>query len=221
MQMPALAEVITRIARCAKQQNFMNCTEVDKANAMKFKKDHKPLISEPPRLSIQQITEITRNYPFNLPTELLELYQIRNGCLPIGSDSDQDWNSLDNYFAFPDRYLARWLPLGEAMSYYPVSNYGCDPKLFPIIMGFERRNWGVIGSESNCSSSPIFFYFCDYPQHLKLAWSSLTSLLSAWVEIKEQQLDQEDDERIMKIASRYECGDKGLELLWYLSFQLY
>jgi hypothetical protein len=225
--MPTLTEVVERIARCAEQQNFLNCAEVARLN-----RPNSPPLNELPRLSSQKITEIIQNYPFNLPTEIVEFYQIGNGCLPIGSDPCRDRNSLENYFMFPDPYFARLIPLGEAMERYRYDNQplapGCprniDSRLFPLIDGFERRHWAVMGSESQCYSAPIFFYFVDYPQHIKCVWSSLTNLLLAWVEVKEQQLSEEDGDRFVEIAKKYEgvTGDscEGAELLWFLSFRI-
>jgi hypothetical protein len=230
--MPTLTEVVDRIANCAEKQNFMNCVEAVKTGSIRLRQSYAPPISEFPRLSIQQITEITRDYPFNLPTEVLELYQMGNGCLPIGSDPYTDWNALQSYFMFPDPHFARFLCLGEAMDLYRLDNESIipgyqsnvNPKLFPLIDGFERRHWAVMGSESQCYSAPIFFYFVDYPQHIKCVWSSLTNLLLAWVEVKEQKLNENDGDRFVEIAKKYEgvTGDscEGAELLWYLSFRI-
>jgi hypothetical protein len=231
--MPTLTEVVERIARCAKQQNFLNCVEVAKAEATRLKQHYIPPINELPRLSPQQILEITQDYPFNLPTEFVELYQIGNGCFPIGSDSCKDWNSLENYFMFPDPNFARLIPLKEAMDRYQYDNEplapgyprNIDPRLFPLIDGFERRHWAVMGSESQCYDAPIVFYFIDFPGHVTPVWSSLTNLLLAWVEVKEQQLTEDDGDRFLDIAREYEgvTGDacEGAELLWYLSFRVY
>jgi hypothetical protein len=231
--MPTLTEVVERIARCAEQQNFLNCVEAAKAEATRLHQPYAPPIDELPRLSLQQITEITQDYPFRLPTEVLELYQIGNGCFPIGLDPCKDWNSLENYFIFPDPYFARLLPLGEAMDRYRYDNKPLapgypskvDPNLFPLIDGFERRHWAVMGSESQCYSAPIVFYFVDYPKHIRPVWLSLTNLLLAWVEVKEQQLTEEDGDRFLEIAREHEgvTGDacEGAELLWYLSFRVY
>ena len=225
--MPTLTEVVERIASCVEKQNILNCVEAVKAGSIKLRQSHTPPISESPRLSFQQITEITRDYPFKLPTEVLELYQLGNGCLPIGSDPYTDWNSLDNYFMFPDPHFAHFLCLGEAMNCYRLDNKyrsNINPKLFPLIDGFERRHWAVMGSESQCYSAPIFFYFVDYPQDIKCVWSSLTNLLLAWVEVKEQQLSEEDGDKFVEIAKKYEgvTGDscEGAELLWFLSFRI-
>jgi hypothetical protein len=226
--MSPLTDVIERIAHYAKQQNFANCVEAtkDKARGLTLS----PPIGDPPRLSIQQITEITQEYPFHLPTEVLELYQMGNGCLPIGFESYKDWNSLENYFMFPNLHMAQFLPLRDAMYFWeqdfkPGHIESVNPKIFPIISGFERRFWAITGSNLQCTTSPIFFYFCDFRQSItKLEWPSLTNLLLAWVEIKEQNLCDKDDDKILKIAKKYggmtEDTCDGVELLWYLSFRL-
>ena len=185
------------------------------------------------RLDIQQITELTRDYSFNLPTEILELYQMGNGCLPIGLDPCKDWNSPKNYFMFSDAYHAQLLRLEQAMDYYhydielPISRNqrNINTRLFPIIVGNYRRFWAITGTESQSNSSSVVFYHSDYPERTKLVWSSLTNLLQAWVEIKEQQLNvPKDEDKVIKIASQ--CGGvtegncEGLELLYYLSFRL-
>lgn len=38
-----------------------------------------------PRLTLEQIEEIVEPYRFKLPQEVYDLYQVGNGCLPIGT----------------------------------------------------------------------------------------------------------------------------------------
>lgn len=143
-----------------------------------------------PRLNLEQIEEITQDYPFALPVELCDLYQRGNGCLPIGlDDATKDWTSFDNYVNFPFDGNYSFLPLQEAMRLYQAftksSNYGdIDPRWFPISY-FDDRILAVIGSEHQQETSPVIgFYDSDFTPKTK--WSSLTNMLFTWIETQQK-----------------------------------
>ena len=142
----------------------------------------------PPRLSREQIQEITANYPFQLPLEVIQLYQRGNGMLPIGL-GDKDWQSFNNYFLFPLSGEVNLHPLYQAMDEYEfylntIANRSKKINdivqyLFPI-MSFEEMTWAVIGSEQQQDTSPVFFY---YSQDIdserfkpEIVWPSLTEM---------------------------------------------
>ncbi len=63
------------------------------------------LPSSPPTLTVEEIKEITKDYPFELPVEIYELYQRGDGLLPIGLNHPQQngINIYKYYFTFPTR----------------------------------------------------------------------------------------------------------------------
>ncbi len=165
-----------------------------------------------PKLTLEQIQEITRDYPFQLPLEIIDLYQKGNGCLPIGlADTSKDWNSFDNYFNFPFITDDSFFSLEKAMSMYKglvrqaMHSDKIDPRWFPIDC-FEDLILAVIGSEEQQVTSPVIsFYDSDFI--LKIEWPSLTNMLLAWVEIREQSLNEHEHEfAIEKIHKKYSKG---------------
>lgn len=164
----------------------------------------------PPRLSLQQIKETVRDYPFQLPIELYDLYQKGNGCLPIGLGEEKDWDSLDNYFEFPIGGDESFYPLERAMEQYRVLvadreefKYNIDPHLFPI-SEFERRMHVVIGSEKQQETSPVFLLDTDGGSfELRMEWPSLTNMMLAEAEIRERSLKQTDMKEFEAICRKY------------------
>lgn len=165
----------------------------------------------PRRLSVQQIKETVRDYPFQLPIELYELYQKGNGCLPIGLGKEKNWDSLDNYFEFPvcSNPDERLYPLEEAMeryrflvAYREEYNHNIDPSLFPI-SEFECRMHVVIGSEKQQETSPVFSFYPDSSKP-RMEWPSLTNMMLAEAEIIERSLehDMKESEAIWRKYGR-------------------
>ena len=181
------------------------------------------------RLTEPEIRQGLANYPFYLPTELIELYRLGNGCLPARSPSTHNWCSPEDYFIFPDTQLAQLLTLSMSADFYRYDinlewREKINRKMFPIIMGLERRFWCILGSERETLHGPILFYHSDAPEHTEFAFPSLTALLSSWIAVKEQQLKASDDKQIAQIVKRYGgtydgcCA--GMELLYYLACHL-
>ncbi len=65
--MSTINSVIDKIAILAEQSGYIGCLEY-----WSVRGDYNP--DYPPRLSVEQIQELTQNYPFHLPLELCELY---------------------------------------------------------------------------------------------------------------------------------------------------
>ncbi len=132
-------------------RNIDEFREVGKEYELELQKE---LSNSPPTLTIEQINEITKDYPFELPVEMYELYQRGNGLLPIGLNHppENDFNIYKYYFVFPN-YEIPLIGLRESMRIYQAFNecrekYGHDinPKWFPISI-FEDMLLAVIGSE--------------------------------------------------------------------------
>lgn len=113
--MSKMIDTITRIAIFAEQKNFTSilrsCMAFNGYNPNYLMTNLSPdeikaiMPQRYPRLSYEQIEEITKDYPFQLPQEVYELYQKGNRYLPIGLDTDttKDWRLWDNCFGgFPD-----------------------------------------------------------------------------------------------------------------------
>ena len=187
--------------------------------------------SEPPyRLTSMEVSQATTDYPYHLPLELVELYQRGNGCLPARSPSTHNWSAPEDYFLFPVPALARLMTLRESANFYrddiaSSRSRRVDKRIFPIIVGLERRFWGVLGSARKSIHAPILFYRNDDPAYTEFAWPSLTALLLSWIEVQEQQLSSSDGKQIEQIVMRnggvYNGQCVGIELLYYLSFDIY
>ncbi|BAY08544.1 hypothetical protein [Calothrix sp. NIES-2098] len=172
-----------------------------------------------PRLSLEQIKAITKDYPFELPIEIYDLYQRGNGCLPIGLDEPaKDWNCLDNYTDFSFRDVNSFLTLEEAIRLYQNfvdyrENYGknIDPRWFPIYC-FEDWILAVIGSENQQETSPVIsFYDSDFIPEIE--WPSLTNMLLTWIEIQEKALkDSTNKSEIEAIHQKY--GREAGKTFW-------
>lgn len=216
-----MSDVINRLAICAEQRNFgsllrgfMICSGYDpKITTTDLTPDQikeLELIAGdyPLRLSVQRIKETVRDYPFQLPIELCELYQKGNGCLPIGLGKEKNWDSLDNYFVFPN-LDEPFYPLEEAMERYRALvayrekyKYNIDRHLFPI-SEFEHRMHVVIGSEKQQETSPVFSLDTDWFQP-RMEWPSLTNMMLAEAEIIERSLehDMKESEAIWRKYGR-------------------
>lgn len=162
-----------------------------------------------PRLDLKEINVIVKDYPFQLPTEIIDLYQRGNGCLPIGLDnSSKNPNTFDNYIDFSLFGQNSFLPLSQAMGmyesfvrdkeYYP----SMDLRWFPIEC-YEERILAVVGSEKQQETGAIIsFYGDEYVPESE--WSSLTGMLSAFIEIRERELMHPDDEsEIISVYQKY------------------
>ena len=158
-----------------------------------------------PRLDLKEINAIVKDYPFQLPTELLDLYQRGNGCLPIGlDDSSKNWNSFDNYIDFSFIGNSSFLPLSQAMDMYQSlaedKKYcpSIDLRWFPINC-YEERILAIVGSEQQQETGAVIsFYDVEYIPEAE--WSSLTGMLSAFIEIRERELKHPEDESEIDIV---------------------
>ena len=181
------------------------------------------LSNSPPTLTAEQIKEITKDYPFELPVEMYELYQRGNGLLPIGLNHppENDFNIYKYYFVFPDEEIPL-IGLRESMRLYQVfneyrENYqrDIDPKWFPISI-FEDMLLAVIGSEEQQQQSPVIRFY-DSKFISTIEWLSLTDMLLYRIEIAEANLKNctkaETKEILKTIYEKYSrCG--GLD--WIL-----
>lgn len=181
------------------------------------------LSNSPPTLTAEQIKEITKDYPFELPVEMYELYQRGDGLLPIGLNhpSENDFNIYKYYFIFPDEEIPL-MTLGESMRMYQVFNeyrenyqYDISLRWFPVSI-FEDRLLAVIGSEEQQENSSVIRFF-DSEFIPEIEWFSLTDMLLCWIELREANLkncsEAEKKEILKNMYEKYgRCG--GLD--WIL-----
>ncbi|MEL6459882.1 MAG: HEAT repeat domain-containing protein [Cyanobacteria bacterium J06621_15] len=134
-----------------------------------------------PGLTEDEIEEKVKDIPFQLPKEVYELYQWRNG-------------STFDYFLPGAGFL--FLPLEraieeyEAMSTVNLTNleyygddFGWNPYYFPIFFeGIE--NFFVIGSDKQQEESPVIYYFAEDGSH-DIFCSSLTKMIQVIAECYE------------------------------------
>lgn len=181
------------------------------------------LPNSPPRLTVEEIKEITKDYPFELPIEMYELYQRGDGLLPIGLNHppESDFNIYKYYFAFPNEEIPL-ISLGASMKLYKVFNeyrenyqYDIDPKWFPISI-FEDMLLAVIGSKEQQQQSPVIrFYDSEFSPEIE--WLSLTDILLSWIELREADFknctEAEKKEIKKAIYKKYGEGCDGLDWL--------
>lgn len=211
MSMPTITEVINRIAIVAEQSNYVGCLEYWSVCGG-YNPDY------PPRLSFEQIQELTQDYPFYLPSELCELYQRGNGCLPIGVNPYKNWDSFDSYFQFEFpltdggffplqramndyRSLAAWLKREEAkLQLSKSSNKIKQQFIVPLlktknfysrmfpISSTENGVYVIVGGDEQEETSPILFLWEDLVISVK--WSSLTCMMLAMAEVLEREMQE-------------------------------
>ena len=227
--MSLMTEAINRIAIYAKRNSKRSFYDYMLTQEFKeFGKEYeselqKELSNSPPTLTVEQIKEITKDYPFELPVEMYELYKRGNGLLPIGliHPPENDFNIYKYYFVFPDEEFPL-MSLGASMRIYQVFNeyrekYGreIDPKWFPISI-FEDMLLAVIGSEEQQQQSPVIrFYDSEFIPEIE--WLSLTDMLLSRIDIVDADLNNctkaETKEILKTIYEKYgRCG--GLD--WIL-----
>ena len=126
--------------------------KIKELNKIIYSKGHKP-----PRLSQEEIKEVTSNYPYELPKEISYLYQRSNGIFPLGK-GEKDWDLFDNYFVFdlPD-YSSSLLPLHEAMEMYNLFFASSSfTRMFPILSLENESFLACEGSDELRDVSPIY-----------------------------------------------------------------
>lgn len=208
--MPKIVEVIDRIAVLAEQGNYVDCLEYWSICG-NFNPDY------PPRLNVEQIQELTQNYPFYLPLELYELYQRSNGCLPISINPNKNWGSFDSYFQFEFPFgEGVFFPLGEAINTYCyltsllknnknkfklLTTKSCkQPALFNSLLNLQNFScrlfpisssenglYVVLGNEVQQETSPILFLYDDLIG-ISIKWPSLTSMMLAMADVMEREM---------------------------------
>lgn len=119
----SILDAIEKIALCAAKGKVTTAAEefaVIEKEASKYGNKWQPP-TYLPRLSREETKNISKDLPFELPIEFYDLYSKGNGYLPIGTNDDQDWSSLDNYFIY--RFIVlntdeEWMSLEECVRLY-------------------------------------------------------------------------------------------------------
>ena len=208
--MSTINSVIDKIAILAEQSGYIGCLEYFGVVCGGYNPDY------PPRLSVEQIQELTHNYPFHLPLELCELYQRGNSCLPIGVNPNKNWDSFDSYFQF--QFPLRddvFFPLGEAINLYRSiaswlkkdehklqlsrnTNNNQQKVLASLlnsnnfssrlfpISSTENGLYVVVSNEKQQETSPILFLWED--SVISMEWPSLTCMMLGMAEVMERKM---------------------------------
>ncbi|MBE9028247.1 SMI1/KNR4 family protein [filamentous cyanobacterium LEGE 11480] len=206
--MTVIIDAIRRIATVAKQRNFANMPgellsyfdpypatkNVTPADLATLTGEQSEVLQDymrsyQPRLTVKQIEEIVEPFAFQLPQEFLDLYQIGNGCLPIGTSEEADWDSIYNYFFFIS-YTSKFLTLKSIMDCYRSSLIDRNPSLLPICTYQEEIVLFLVGSEIQAETSPVFITY-DHdldqadPSNMEVMWPSLSNMMLAYAELYE------------------------------------
>jgi hypothetical protein len=207
--MSTINSVIDKIAILAEQSGYIGCLE-DWSVCGGYNPDY------PPRLSVEQIQELTQNYPFNLPLELCELYQRGNSCLPIGVNPNKNWDSFDSYFQFQFplsddvvfslgkainiyRSIASWLKKDEHKLQISRNTNNSQQKVLASLLNSnnfssrlfpiystENGLYVVVGNEKQQETSPILFLWEDLV--ISMEWPSLTCMMLGMAEVMERKM---------------------------------
>lgn len=206
--MSQIIEAVKRIANCYRQRNRANMPAQllgyyppyqTVKNAIRKNLDpnqleliERHLGNYQPRLSMEEIKQITKVYLFQLPQELYDLYLIGNGCIPIGISEDTDSDSVFNYSYFPS-YTASFYTLQDSMKCYMDMMIEDNPLVLPICPCYrEDVVLAVIGSEEQQETSPVLITYSDYiaeedPSNMNVLFPSLTNMMLAHAELCEHQ----------------------------------
>jgi cell wall assembly regulator SMI1 len=95
-------------------------------------------------LSIEEIQEITKDFPFVIPKEIVELYQIYDGDIMFGS-WDLTLYSLES--------ALEWSPHWEGYKYPPSS----ENHILTIMHGSAKNVYYVLCDKEDKDSSPIWY----------------------------------------------------------------
>ncbi len=203
--MSVIVDAIKRIAVIAKQRNVVNLPgdfvsshppypTYKSVMSAELSPENSKLIDEffdgyQPRLTLKQIEEIVEPYLFKLPQEIYDLYQIGNGCLPIGISEEEDWNSIYNYFNFFSLENKLWT-LENAISAYCDLLIDRNPRLLPICAYEDESVLCVMGSSEPQETSPLVWTYYDSgldddPCNMEIVWSNLSNMMLAYAELYE------------------------------------
>lgn len=220
--MSPIIEAIERISIIAEQKNYPNLPgdaiyqrylgKYRRLQPQDLTEEQLEIVDEyfhayQPRLTLAQIKEFTKPYRFKLPREFYDLYQIGNGCLPIGISPDSDWDSIYNYSYFPDVSSPLW-NIHNIMSYYNDSLIHDNPRLLCICAYGDESGLFLVGNETEQkTASVVWTYGADTNDdiaNMKVFWSSLTNMMLAYAK-RYEELYQGNltEERIKAIYKKY------------------
>ncbi|WP_299402110.1 SMI1/KNR4 family protein [Acaryochloris sp. IP29b_bin.148] len=169
-----------------------------------------------PKLTLSEIEELAAPYRFSLPQEIYDLYQIGNGCLPIGDAKNKNWDSVYNYCYFPSMANPLWT-LADAMSAYRSLLLEFNPELLPLCSYGEDKTLYMLGSKKFQETVPLIWIYdhsiSDDIASMEVLWPSLTNMMLAYAERSESLCDGSLTENKEKII--YQKYSSGNELGWY------
>lgn len=160
-----------------------------------------------PRVTLSEIRELTSQCRYSIPQEIYDLYQLGNGCLPIGTSENKDWDSIYNYYFFPSgRY--HLVTLSTAVDYV----VHCHPQLWPISYHGEHQGlFAVLGAEESEETAPLVWAYkevddVDDVSSLSVDWPSLSNMMLAYAEYLEALYDRSLKVNVKEIYSKYGNG---------------
>ncbi|NET05374.1 MAG: SMI1/KNR4 family protein [Symploca sp. SIO2B6] len=227
--MSLIIDAITRISVIAAQRNFANIpgehiamsrwipNSARFANLEDLTEEQLGAVSNydvpKPRLTLDEIKKLTASCRFSVPQEFIELYQIGNGCLPIGISENKDWDSAYNYFYFPSMHNG-FLPLTDVVGIYQQYWIHTAPQILPFARhGPDGLTLCMIGSNESADTAPIVWTYDESinasTSREKVLWPSLTNMMLAYAEYWESQNEStEPEDRAMKIYQKYGGGQE-------------
>lgn len=160
-----------------------------------------------PRLTQEQIKELTKQYRFKLPQEFYDLYQIGNGCLPIGISPENNWDSIYNYFYFPNINSSLW-NIHNIMNFYKSSLINCNPQLLCICSYGDESGLFLVGNETEQETGAVVWTYGadmnDDITNMEVLWSSLTNMILTYAEIYGEKYQRQlTEQKIKAIYEKY------------------
>lgn len=144
-----------------------------------------------PGLTEAEINELLEDLPLQLPQDIRELYQWKNGSRIIGEYEDFCW-AFDSWSFYPlelviDAYCHNldWAPLFDNKSYTSLNMFFSSP---------DRSENGYAVIDNSRETSPIIFQYCKAgacEQIIKYA--SLTTMMQTVAECYEQAYYKDAD----------------------------
>ncbi|MEL7077167.1 MAG: SMI1/KNR4 family protein [Cyanobacteria bacterium J06582_2] len=216
--MSLIAEAIKRISIVAEQNNHRNLPgsimyERDTSNPSiphniiqrRYYSENRCL--QPQDLTQEQIKELTKQYRFKLPQEFYDLYQIGNGCLPIGISPENNWDSIYNYFYFPNINSSLW-NIHNIMNFYKSSLINCNPQLLCICSYGDESGLFLVGNETEQETGAVVWTYGadmnDDITNMEVLWSSLTNMILTYAEIYEEKYQRQlTEQKIKAIYKKY------------------
>jgi len=220
--MSLLTEALKRILHWKYQQYCFYISNLKKKQSNSSLDIEESFFKFNPGLSIQEIRNITKDLPFQLPPEICELYQWRNGLingLDCFFDVGRGWPSVTWCgFKSLQAVVNQAMTVLERKSYMAeeLGKWGIIPDTWSwqsglwIFPGDECRDGSVVINKNDLSSLVIFVDYKGGGNTVIAKYASLTSMMLTMADCYEQAFYRDDrgylscdEEKARKIWQQY------------------